>query len=701
VYFTLIPVIREAAMLEDGRQCADKMNDLYLLAVNLTRRCNLACAHCYIDAGTRKHGGKDELTTTEVKDLLDQVASRSTETMVVLTGGEPLLRRDLEELVVHGRDKWLSMVVGTNGVLLSEKRVKSLKAAGTMGLGISLDSLDPNRHDQFRGCPGSWEKTLSGMEACRRHELPFQVHFSVTNDNAGEISSMIQFTRDVGARVLNVFFLICTGRGESISDITPERYEQVLQELVVAQEQSTDLIIRARCAPHFKRVAYQRDPASPLTQAEGYDGGGCPAGIHYCRVTPEGGITACPYLPEEEGSIRTQPFWDIWDQSLVFARLRKPNLGGKCGECEFRVLCGGCRARPRALGGDLMDADPWCVYEPNGAAVIQPLAAQQSAMDWLPEAEQRLNRVPPFLRKMVRKRAEDHVREKGQTVVTPEHLSTLAPHRFTGTGNAPIKPMPGAPVEAPTLVWTQEALNYLEEIPSFMRDGIKEAAESVAREEGRLEVNMKLIRRLEQDDPVERKRPWDPEAEQVLEQALADRPPQVRMFLLPTMEAAAEREAKRRMSESVSTADVRCVVDTQSAGVEWDARTLRRVESDPEFVRAGIKKAVEFNARCEGLAVITDDDLTRFRNRAMMWAVRRMKGFGMQELSFDAFEIARKRVPRLKDNIQASRRFSNIKNYVKDHQQPGGRPGLMDRSLVDKMKSELKGNKPKKKSGAA
>jgi radical SAM protein with 4Fe4S-binding SPASM domain len=354
------------------------MNDLYLLAINLTRRCNLACDHCYMDARTRDQGGPEELSTIEVRDLLDEVASRSDETMVVLTGGEPLMRRDLEELVTHGNARGLSMVVGTNGVMLTEKRVKSLKAAGTMGLGISVDSLDPDHHDRFRGCPGSWNKTLAGIEACRRYELPFQVHFSVTNDNAGETSAMIQFARDVGARVLNVFFLVCTGRGESMSDITPDRYEQVLQELVLAQEQSTDLIIRARCAPHFKRVAFQHDPASPLTRAEGYEGGGCLAGIHYCRVTPEGGITACPYLPEEEGNIRARPFWDIWEDAPAFARLRRPKLGGKCGECEFRILCGGCRARPRALGGDLMDADP-CDSTAGGSAIRDPLVARGGA----------------------------------------------------------------------------------------------------------------------------------------------------------------------------------------------------------------------------------------------------------------------------------------------------------------------------------
>jgi len=222
------------------------MNDLYLIAVNLTRRCNLACAHCYMDAETRLDGGSDELSTDEVKGLLREIASRSNETMVVLTGGEPLLRRDLEELVAQGHALGLSMVVGTNGVLLNGQRVASLKAAGVMGMGISLDSLDPEHHDEFRGCPGSWEKTLAGMEHCRNQDLPFQVHFSITEHNAHEVQSMIDFDRASGAHVLNIFFLVCTGRGESMSDITPARYEQVLNELVTEQAESSDLIIRAR-----------------------------------------------------------------------------------------------------------------------------------------------------------------------------------------------------------------------------------------------------------------------------------------------------------------------------------------------------------------------------------------------------------------------------------------------------------------------
>ncbi len=670
------------------------MNDLYLLAINLTRCCNLACAHCYMDAETREHGGERELNTVEICRLLEQIAERGTDTMVVLTGGEPLLRHDLEQLVAHGSGLGLSMVVGTNGVLLDQRRVKSLREAGTLGVGISLDSLDPAHHDRFRGCPGSWEKTLAGMEACRRHRLPFQVHFSVTDKNAGEVPAMIDFSRAAGAHVLNIFFLVCTGRGESMSDIGPARYEQVLDQLVKAQAKSTDLIIRARCAPHFKRVAYQNDPESPLTRAQGYEGGGCLAGIHYCRVTPEGAVTACPYIPDEEGGVRETPFWEIWDRSPTFARLRNPALGGKCGHCEYRKLCGGCRARPRAMGQSLMDADPWCTHQPTGAPIIQPLQVQtEPAVTWSAEAEQRLTRVPGFLRKMVKKRAEDYVRELGESRVTPQHMAALASRRF-GTN---MPPRPTDPADHPRLTddlslpWTAEAMRHLEQMPGFLAGGVRQVAEDVARDEGRLEVNMSLLQRLEEEDAPGRKLPWQPGADQALEGALNERPPQVALFVRPTLEAAAEREAKRRGAIAVAAEDVHKVVVTHSAGVEWEPNALARLATAPEFIRGGIKKAAEWGARREGLHRITSQDLTRFRNRAMMRAVRRMKGFGMKELSFDAFDIAKQRVPRLMDNEQGVKRFAAIKDYVESHQRPdGGGLGTLDRELIEKMKTELK-----------
>lgn len=416
---------------QDTRIVQSTQNELSLIAINLTRRCNLACEHCYLDADTLRDGSKDELTTEEVCCLLDEVANCGDGTMVVLTGGEPLARRDVETIASYGTRLELAMVVGTNGTLLTKQRVKSLKQSGVLGVGISLDSLDPDFHDSFRGKTGCWSKTINGIENCRKLGLDFQIHFSVSEGNAHELDAMVDFSRSSGARVLNVFFLVCTGRGEAVTDITPIQYEQILNELIDAQQRYPDLIIRARCAPHFKRVAWQRDPQSALNRISGKEADGCIAATHYCRITPEGGVTACPYISNEAGNIRQQNFSEIWNSAAEFELLRNPVLTGTCGVCEFRKLCGGCRARPLAIGQGLMDEDPLCAYTPKGGEVIQPVEETDlNAIHWSLAAEQRLSRIPAFLRKLIKKRAEAYVLELGEQTVTPEHLSVLAAKRF-------------------------------------------------------------------------------------------------------------------------------------------------------------------------------------------------------------------------------------------------------------------------------
>jgi radical SAM protein with 4Fe4S-binding SPASM domain len=349
--------------------------------------------------------------------------------MVVLTGGEPLLRPDIMEIAAHASGLGLMVVMGTNGVLLNDKRVAALQDAGVSAVGISVDSLKGDFHDGFRGAPGSWAKTISGIDACRRAGLMFQVHFSVTDDNAHELESMIEFCRSSGAAVLNVFFLVCTGRGETYTNISLDTYENVLRRVAQAARDEKQLLVRARCAPHFKRMALEMDPPLPVTLIHGYEAGGCLAGTRYCRVTPTGGITACPYIEESVGSVRDTPFAEIWRDAPMFNALRKPKLEGRCGTCEYSKLCGGCRARPYAKTGELMGEDFLCGYQPAGGATIEPMLAE-GTLPWTREAEDRLARVPGFVRRFVRKRAETHAREIGSAAVTATHLDELAKRRF-------------------------------------------------------------------------------------------------------------------------------------------------------------------------------------------------------------------------------------------------------------------------------
>lgn len=414
----------------------------FLVALNLTRRCNLHCAHCYLDAGTRETGARNELATDEVLTLLDRIAVLSDETMVVLTGGEPLLRPDMATLARRAADLGLMVVVGTNGVLLDARRVAALQTAGVRAAGISLDSLDPGHHDRFRGLPGAWKATLAGIDACRRGGLMFQIHFTVTDDNADELDDMITFAREAGAAVLNVFFVVCTGRGRSLSNISRACYERVLRRLAEAARDESDLLVRARCAPHFKRLAREITPSPPITLADGYEAGGCLAGTRYCRVTPEGEVTPCPYIEASAGSVRTGDFATLWADAPLFAALRSPVLEGRCGRCEYARLCGGCRARPFGRDANLMGEDFLCGYEPAGGAVIAPAAAEDAALVWSEEAQARLGHVPAFVRRFVRRRAEAHAREHGEPVVTAAHLHALALQRF-GAGRGPPYQPPG------------------------------------------------------------------------------------------------------------------------------------------------------------------------------------------------------------------------------------------------------------------
>ena len=262
----------------------------------------------------------------------------------------------------------------------------------------------------------------------------FQVHFSVTDDNAEELDNMIAFARSADAAVLNVFFLVCTGRGEAVTNISRDVYERVLRRVAEAARDEQELLVRARCAPHFKRMALELDPPLPVTLVDGYEAGGCLAGTRYCRVTPEGDVTPCPYMEVSAGSLREQPFAEIWRDAPLFEQLRVPRLEGRCGACEYQKVCGGCRARPLARHGNLMGEDFLCGYNPSGGAVIEPIAARNGSIGWTEEAEARLRHVPSFVRRFVRQRAEAFAREQGAKAVLAEHLDTLARRRFGKAG---------------------------------------------------------------------------------------------------------------------------------------------------------------------------------------------------------------------------------------------------------------------------
>lgn len=330
-----------------------------IISWNVTARCNLACAHCYIDAD--EHGSSGELDTIEGMALIDQIAAVG-RPILVLSGGEPLLRPDIFELAEYASGCGLAVAMGTNGILITDAVAGRVKNAGIRKVAVSLDSTDPGVHDTFRGTSGAWEKAVAGIRSLGRAGVPVQIHATLSGSDVTGIDGIIALGKDLGVRDYQFFFLVPTGRGEGLAAAPPEAHEAAIAR-ILAHAREPGLSVRPTCAPQFVRVAARMglDPSQW--------GRGCIAGTAYCRVTPTGDLTPCPYLPVPVGNIRERPFGDIWYGSGLLAALRDPDLlGGKCGRCEYRRICGGCRAR--AYGsGDILAEDPCCPYEPGVSEV--------------------------------------------------------------------------------------------------------------------------------------------------------------------------------------------------------------------------------------------------------------------------------------------------------------------------------------------
>ena len=252
----------------------------YVVSWNLTYRCNLACEHCYLDAGgtplvgTENFADRSELGTEECFKVIDEIAAFAPECLTILTGGEPLLRRDILEIVRRAAERALWVVVGTNGVRITENVAQRLAEAGARGLSLSLDALDPDRHDRFRKVRGAWRNTVEGAEILNRTGLPFIVQTTAGSHNLDDLEAIADFAHErLAAKVWNLYFLVPTGRGQFVSDITPAQYDEVLASLYRIQKKyDRRMLVNAKCAPHYiKTVLEQRrgnrrsDPADAET----------------------------------------------------------------------------------------------------------------------------------------------------------------------------------------------------------------------------------------------------------------------------------------------------------------------------------------------------------------------------------------------------------------------------------------------------
>ena len=344
-----------------------------VMSWNVTRECNMKCNHCYINATEKKLD--NELTTEEGKAVMDQICQVS-KPLLVLSGGEPLLRKDIFELIKYGTDKGLKMGLGSNGYLIDDTVAKQLKDAGIATVSISLDSNIPAQHDDFRGVKGAFEKAVNACRALRKNDVLVQVNATLTHNNYNQIDDIMSLAEEIGVENFHLFFLVPTGRGKKLTDISPKKYEDMISN-TFAKVTKHKLNVRPSCAPQFMRIAKKMG----LDMKQWIRG--CIAGFYYCRIYPNGDVTPCPYLPIKLGNVREESFKEIWFNSDVFNKLRDSNtLKGKCGACEHRSICGGCRARayglssdfidycgdlhvPSEIRGDYLAEDPWCVHEPK------------------------------------------------------------------------------------------------------------------------------------------------------------------------------------------------------------------------------------------------------------------------------------------------------------------------------------------------
>ncbi|MCX5837976.1 MAG: radical SAM protein [Deltaproteobacteria bacterium] len=373
---------------------------LRMVAWEVTRSCNLACGHCRASALRGPYEG--ELDTEKCKRILDEIAVVG-KPVIILTGGEPLLRPDIFEIAAYGDRKGLRMVLATNGTLVTETIAENLIRAGIRRVSVSIDGPDAESHDAFRGVPGAFAGAMAGIAAMKQAGLEFQINTTITQANLSRIREIHALAYRLGAVAHHIFLLVPTGRAKEMADqtITPLAYEETLN-WFYEEGLSCAIQLKATCAPHYYRIFHQRRreqrreagkasgwPVSAAVAADEIPAAsapaevrqplagkgrhplnamtrGCLGGSAFCFISHRGQVQPCGYLELDCGRLTERGFAEIWNGSPIFEDLR--DLGrykGKCGRCEFIRVCGGCRARAYETTGDYLAEEPFCIHEPG------------------------------------------------------------------------------------------------------------------------------------------------------------------------------------------------------------------------------------------------------------------------------------------------------------------------------------------------
>ncbi|MGZ4851948.1 MAG: radical SAM protein [Halobacteriota archaeon] len=378
-----------------------KLQAPFLVVWNYTDACNLRCKHCYQGAGKMS---KDELSLDERLKIVDQLAENDV-VAIAFSGGEALLRDDFWEVARYASSKGLYLSLATNGTLLTKDVVRRLQEVGVEYFEISLDSVDPAKHDAFRGISGAWERTVAGIQNVVAQEGAYScIANTVTNENFRELDDLVAFSKKLGVNRTLIFNFIPVGRGAEIidMDLPPDAREHVLQQMygyLSGQDESFEILTTA---PQFSRVCMMNSRNGIISLAHfgaaGFSDkvgllaeyiGGCGAGRMYCAIQPNGIVTPCVFMPIPVGDLRSESFIDIWKNAEVMQSLReRHDLKEHCGSCDYKNVCGGCRARAYAYFNDIKAPDIGCIYNLRAYNALKDKLRARSAAVETTEAAQ-------------------------------------------------------------------------------------------------------------------------------------------------------------------------------------------------------------------------------------------------------------------------------------------------------------------------
>ncbi len=341
-----------------------------LIAFEVTRRCRYSCRHCRANASASV---EEELTTKECKKILKAIAKyvglplRKQGCVLILTGGEPMERDDIYELIRYGRKIGLRPVLATCGYRIDEKTIVRLKKAGVMALSFSIDGAGAESHDKFRGTKGAFDSVIAAAKIARKARVRFQINTTISKINVDEVIGIAELAKNIGAYCFNPFILVPTGRGREIADeiLDPVEYETLLNELLRIKIKS-EIKVRVTCGPQFARVCRQADTKGLMEEVAG-----CMGGRGFGFISYRGDVQICGFLDVPAGNLieNNFDFGRIWEESEFLKEIRNVSAyKGRCRICEYASICGGCRARAYAMSGDYLAEDPVCNYKPKDKA---------------------------------------------------------------------------------------------------------------------------------------------------------------------------------------------------------------------------------------------------------------------------------------------------------------------------------------------